>query len=129
MPLLARHFRGACCLPRQFTNNMNSAGSLRAQMAPTANHRLYPTPSHAFFQKARAAAEESCAEAKQDIHIHCLSLDRARPRDEQWSQRGGPGAVPRWRGALSEEIGVVVVAGGAVRPPSRQAVVRPPVVQ
>jgi hypothetical protein len=47
--------------------------------------------------------------AKQDILIHCLSLDRARPRDKQWSQRhplptpflgpggdagGGPGAVP-----------------------------------
>jgi hypothetical protein len=24
--------------------------------------------------------------SKQDIHIHCLSLDRARPRDKQWSQ-------------------------------------------
>jgi len=30
---------------------------------------------------------------KQDIPIHCLSLDRARPRDKQWSQRHPTGGA------------------------------------
>ena len=76
------------------------------------------------------------------MHIHCLSLDRARSRDKQWSCRHrrpalrgpvGGGGGDRARSQLKEEqrrgIGVVAVAGGTVRRRSRQAVPRPKVVQ
>jgi hypothetical protein len=37
---------------------------------------------------------------EQDIHIHCLSLDRARPRDKQWNRRRQR-AAPEWDRARS----------------------------
>src|SRR6185437_15701766 len=70
---------------------------------------------------------------KQDIAIHCLSLDRARSRDKQWDQRrqrtaliSGPGAVQK---RVHEGRAGVVVVAGEVRRRSRQAVPRPKVVQ
>lgn len=79
-------------------------------------------------------ARKGGADAKQDILIHCLSLDRARPRDKQWDQRRQQAALIRDRarsrikGLAAKGIGVVVVAG-TVRRRSRQAVSRPKVVQ
>jgi hypothetical protein len=52
--------------------------------------------------------------AKRDIHIHCLSLDRARSRDKQWGRRRqqaapiGTGTVPIR--SFAAGIRVVVVA-------------------
>jgi hypothetical protein len=74
-------------------------------------------------------------EAKQDIAIHCLSLDRARSRDKQWRAAppaGGAGqdrARSRLRGLAAEGIGVVAVTGAAQRRRSREAASRPKVVQ
>jgi hypothetical protein len=74
--------------------------------------------------------------AKQDIHIHCLSLDRARSRDKQWVRcdavNGIAALAATWRGPRQVALGegwVVAVAGGSVRRRSRQAVSRPRVVQ
>jgi hypothetical protein len=62
---------------------------------------------------------------EQDILIHCLSLDRARPRDKQWSW--GPGAVLEGKASARKQLNMT--AGGTLRRRSRQAVPRPRVVQ
>jgi len=72
--------------------------------------------------------------AKQDIHIHCLSLDRARSRDKQWRRAPPAGGADRDRarsrlGASRQGIRVVVVASTIPRRRSRQGESRPKVVQ
>jgi hypothetical protein len=67
-------------------------------------------------------ASEAKLEAKQDIHIHCLSLDRARSRDKQWALAGTGASPPD---GFSEGIGdcsdgrersAAVAAGGVASP-------------
>jgi hypothetical protein len=89
--------------------------------------------SSALVPKAPSAFPRNSALREQDILIHCLSLDRARPRDKQWEQRPqwvslvGPGGPTSCGSAL--RIEAVVVASTVKRRRSRQAVSRPKVVQ
>jgi hypothetical protein len=74
---------------------------------------------------------------KQDIHIHCLSLDRARSRDKQWELRRqqaapigtGHGPDQRLCSRGSELVSVASTASASRRRRSRQAESRPKVVQ
>src|SRR5258708_18514199 len=69
------------------------------------------------------------ADTKQDIHIHCLSLDRTRSRDKQWELRRqqaepigtGHGPDQRSRGSGSELVSVASTASASRRRRSRQA--------
>jgi hypothetical protein len=68
--------------------------------------------------------------SEQDILIHCLSLDRARPRDKQWDQRRN--ARRWWDRARYHQVRRGGGSGGVmstVRRRSRQVVSRPKVVQ